>query len=129
MISRHLTWLAVLVAGLLATQVHAGEFAIVPVAMSVPPGFIGPNRRKVGTAVVVSYVKPYPEARANTSLQITIYNFRSAFAQLSADELRAAPAKFLLDSVAAVERDRKRFARTDRARQSGAAGLGPTIAS
>jgi hypothetical protein len=104
--------LALLFAILACGVAGAKEFSVGPLRLTVPEGFQGPIRQDEGAATVVGFSKPRADARANTLLQISIYDAGEGVEPLPDAERAAAATKYLLEFLGGVERQRTGFKRT-----------------
>jgi hypothetical protein len=101
--------LAFLAFAFLANTTAANTFSIDPVAIEVPAGFEGPISRSEDAAAVVAFIKPHPDSRMSTLLQITIYDFGDKLRGLPAPERGTAAERYLLQFLSGVERRRSNF--------------------
>ncbi|MDR3351590.1 MAG: hypothetical protein LBO00_00945 [Zoogloeaceae bacterium] len=105
--------LAIFVLVIVNASALAGDFTLDPVTLSIPSGFGAPIQQQQYGATIVGFSKPRTDSRANTLLQISLYDFGPQLAGLKDSERATAAVKYLLDFVGGVERRRANFKRTE----------------
>jgi hypothetical protein len=90
-------------------ELCAAELSAPPATLTVPPGFEGPVRQEREGAILVAYVKPRADGRANTLLQVNVAEMGAKLVEVNPAGRGEAADRYLLQFLGGIEKRRTEF--------------------